>query len=411
MATVLMLAVLFGAYMATRIFGPRRLNPMSLIVTSWAPALVFTTVPYEIIHPMYLYLNTGVGALTYVSILFAFISFCLGSVVAHLVYRVNSPNHTQFTAAAMSSDIKLWQLFAIGLAIFVYSFAQSGLVYQLGLDPEEILDSRLALHLGPLSFAVLFLDVTSTVFMAKFMETKRKFYLLPAIITLVSYAATLQKSRVLFIVLSLTFICVLYPREAKELLFGSVTRKIFSVAAVGAVLALLLLMNAIRGIGLVSYTNFESPITEQLFIYSGSTAILNLASAVDERIAIDPPTFGLVLARAITRLFVDPELIHPTKYFGGINSSTFLIYPWSDFRWFGMLITPFLTGFLITVFIRLALKRTILGLMLGSIGFSATIFSVNTDFVFDPTTFIIIIVATAVHLYARTRVKRMNKAA
>jgi oligosaccharide repeat unit polymerase len=403
MATVFALVLLLGAFVATRRLWPWRLNPMPLFVLAWTPAIIFTTIQFDFIHATYSLLNNGVGLLTYFTIMFAFIAFCLGVLVARNAFGRKWQHRTQATAIAMSNDNRLWQLFAIGLAVFVYSFAQSGLVDQFNLDPEEVFESRLALHLGILSYAVIFLDVTSTVFAAKFMETKRKIYLIPFAVTLICYAATLQKSRMMFITFSAVFIFFLYPRESKEMLFGSFTRKVISLSAVLGIVLLLLLMNAMRGIGLVRYTDFESPATEQIFIYSGATAIINLANAIEGHVTFDPPTYGLVLARPIVWHFIDRDFINPTKYFEGINASTFLIYPWSDFRWFGMILVPFLTGLLITVYFRMALRRTILGLMLGVIGFSAIVYSVNTDVIFDPTTLVILIVSLFVNAYAGRR--------
>jgi oligosaccharide repeat unit polymerase len=400
MDTVLMLIVLLGAFTATRRLWPWRLNPMPLFVLAWTPALIFTTIPFEFIHPIYSLLNNGVGNLTHLTILFSFIAFCLGVLFPRAILGERWHIKVQATATAMSNDTRLWQLFTIGLAVFIYSFAQSGLIYQFDLDPEEVFESRLALHLGPLSYAVIFLDVTSTVFAAKFMETRRKLYLIPLVITLICYAATLQKSRMMFIALSAVFIFFLYPREAKELLFGTFTRKMISMFIVVSVMMLLLLMNAMRGIGLIKYTDFDSPATEQIFIYSGATAIINLSNAIEGHVKFDPPTYGLVLARPIVWHFIDRDFINPTKYFEGINASTYLIYPWSDFRWFGMLIVPFLTGFLITMYFRMALRRTVIGLMLGAIGFTAILYSVNTDVVFDPTTLVILFVSFFVHVYA-----------
>lgn len=408
MATLVLIVVLFACFLITRQAWKWRLNPMPLFVIAWTPALILTTLPYKFIIVEYNLLNEGVGLLTYLMIFCAFMSFCAGVLCASCFAKRNVWNESSRSAVALSSNIRLWLLFAVGLGIFIYAFAQSGLVHLTELTPDEVRERRLALHLGPISFLVIFLDVTSVIFFAKFMETRRLRYVIPAIVTLICYAATLQKSRVLFVVLSLAFILCLYYREAKLLVAGTFTRKAISILMVPAAIGILLLMNAMRGIGVMRYTDFDSPITEQFFIYSGGTAIINLATAIEGRLEFDDPTYGLVLARPITRHFLDGDIINPTKYFGGINASTFLIYPWSDFRWFGMFITPFLTGLLTVAFLQMALKRSITGLMLGAIGFNAVIFSVNTDVVFDPTVFIIIIITILVHIFA-TKKHQRNK--
>lgn len=409
MSTVLMLVIVMCTFVASWRLWPWRLNPMPLLVLAWAPALIFTTMPFEFIHPVYLLLNNGVGATTYLAILLAFIAFCLGVFIARLILGNKWSVKVQATAISSSKNDRLWHLFLIGLMVFIYSFAQSGLLNQFNLNPDEIFESRLALHLGPLSYAVIFLDVTSTVFAAKFMETKRKIYIIPLFVTLICYAATLQKSRMMFIALSAIFIFFLYSREAKKLLFGTFAKKVISILLVLSTITLLLLMNAMRGIGLIRYTDFEYPAMEQIFIYSGATAIINLANAIEGYIKFDPPTYGLVLARPIVWHFIDRDIINPTKYFEGINASTYLIYPWSDFRWFGIFLVPLLTGFLITVYFRMALHRTIIGLMLGVIGFTAIVYSVNTDVIFDPTTLIILLVSLFVHLYAGRQQPRTRR--
>lgn len=402
MDTALVLLFLVGAFVAAWQLWPCRLNPMALFVLAWAPGLLFTTVRYHFITDTYAVLNNGVGLITYCTVLYAFMAFSLGALVARDAFGPMYGSTGPITAVAMSDDRKLWQLFAIGLAVFIYAFAKSGLINQLNLSPEEVFERRLALHLGPVSHLVIFLDVTSTVFTAKYFETKRIRYLLPLVITLVCYAATLQKSRVLFIALSSTFITLLYPREAKKLIAGTFVRKLISITVVFFFTVLLLVMNAMRGIGSDRYTDFESTVTEQVFIYSGATAIINLAAAIEEHVTIDPPTNGLVLLRPLIWHFVDRESINPTKYFEGINASTFLIYPWADFRWMGIILVPFLTGFLVTLYFRMAWRRSILGFMLGAIGFYAVALSVNTDVVFDPTTLVILIVSVMAHGYAGT---------
>lgn len=405
MTTIFILLLLLGIYYLSRKIWPWRLNPISIFILAWTPALVFTTVSYEFIHPVYAYLNNGVDLETYLLIFVAFIAFSIGSIVACFRVSGRAGQGVNSAAVALSDDRKLFHLFLIGFLIFIYVFGKSGLSNQMELEPEEIYESRMALNVGPIGLFVIFMDVTSIVYAAKFMETMRKLYLLPLIITIISYSATLQKSRVLFIIFSVIFIFLLYPRESKDLLFGNFNRRFLSIATVFLFGALFFLMNAMRGIGLVSYTNFEFPIFEQFFIYSGGTAIINLSCAIQGLIDIGEPTYGLVLARPILWHFIDRDLISPTKYFEGINTATYLIYPWSDFRWFGMVFTPFITGIIVTIFLRNSKYPSIINLVLGAIGFTSVLMSPITDVIFDQTTLIIIIIAIIVSIYARKRSK------
>jgi hypothetical protein len=211
---------------------------------------------------------------------------------------------------------------------------------------------------------------------------------------------TLQKSRTLFVVVAALLLFMQYPAAAREMILGNRRRKLLAGLMVLLLMAALFVMNALRGIGVVQLTAFESPLAEQAYIYSGATAVLNLSAAMEGHVPSDPPTQGLVLARPITWHLVNRNLLNPTKYFEGINTGTYLVYGWSDFRWFGMVITPFLTGLLVALYLWMSLRKTILGLVLGAIGFQAVVLSVNTDVVFDPTTLILVVIAMLAQLFA-----------
>ncbi|MCR5885708.1 oligosaccharide repeat unit polymerase [Rhizobacter sp. J219] len=386
-----------------------RLNPIVIALLAWTPAVVLTTIPYEFVLPLYDHLNKGVGLPAVVAMLMGFAGFSMGVLVTHAFYGhkpwdMIAARHSAITA---TDDRRLLQLFLVGLAIFSYAFSRSGLAFQLGLEPDEIFKSRLAFHLGPISSAVLFLDVTAIVFFAKLMENRRMVYVLPMLIAIAGYMITLQKSRVMFMGLSAVFLLLLYPAQARELVFGTMTRRLVTGLAVLTVIAGLFIMNAMRGIGLIPNTTFESPLVEQTFIYSGATAVLNLSAAVEGHVPSDAPTYGMVLTRPVlTHFIANRELLNPTKYFEGLNAATYLIYPWGDFRWFGFLLVPFLTGMLATIYLRAALRKTVMGLTLGSLAFTAAVFSVNTDVIFDQTTLVVMLMAFIAHSYAKVRPKR-----
>jgi hypothetical protein len=228
---------------------------------------------------------------------------------------------------------------------------------------------------------------------------------------MVAHMGSLHKSPTLTLGMSSIYLFFLYPQQAREMILGNAWRKSLTIVIAVSIALSLLIMNAIRGIGIIKVTNFEWAWFEQIYIYSGATAILNLSAAIEGLVPNAAPTFGIILARPVTWYFFDRDILNPTIYFEGINSATYLIYPWSDFRWFGFVITPFLTGVLIMTFYRLALRKTVYGIMLGAIAFKAIIFSPNTDVIFDPTTTILIILTFFVHIVVRKYIPKPNASA
>lgn len=409
MASIIDSAVVFVALcvalslVTARIMWMHRLNPIFIGVIVWAPALVMATLPHEFLSPLYDHLNREIGSTTLVALIASLTFFSAGVLCSTAVVGKDGWDRILKQNTIQTDDCKLLALYCVGLTVFLYSYLQSGLVDLANLDPEDIASSRLRLHLGPLSFAVFFLDIASIVFFAKMMETRRFIYLLPIAISILCEMATLQKSRVMFQVIAVLYLFLLHPAAARDIAFGTPKRKIITGAVALLCLLALFAMNALRGIGVISLTTFESPWLEQFYIYSGATAILNLSSAIQGHVPSDPPTLGLVLARPISWHLANRDLLNPTKYFEGINAATYLIYPWGDFRWFGFVYTPFLTGLLITIYLWLSLRKTVVGIVLGAIGFEAIVFSVNTDVIFDPTTAILILVAMLVQLLVARR--------
>ena len=392
---VIVLLLTLGSVLA-RALWRHRLNPIFIGLVVWAPALVLSTLPHEFLSPLYDHLNKEVGRQAVMSMVVAFVFFSVGVLCVTAVVGTKPWDKVLHRHSVQVDDRKLLALFGIGLLVFLYSFQQSGLVDLVALDPEEVASSRLRLHLGPVSFAIFFLDVASLVFLAKMMETRRFVYLLPIAISIVCHMSTLQKSRVLFLVIGVVFMFLLHPAATRDIAFGTPKRRVITCSVALLCLLSLFAMNALRGIGVISLTTFESPWLEQFYIYSGATAVLNLSAAIQGHVPSDPPTLGMVLARPISWHLANRDLLNPTKYFEGINAATYLIYPWGDFRWFGFVITPFLTGSLITIYLWLSLKKTVVGIVLGAIGFEAIVFSVNTDVIFDPTTAILILIAMLV---------------
>lgn len=393
------LALVSGGVLAHSIWR-HRLNPILIGVLIWAPALLLSTLPREFNLPIYSHLNRDIGLGVVVAMLLSFIFFSAGVCAVLAVVGSRDWDKQLARRPVNVSDRRMALLFGLGFLVFAYSFSRAGLGDVANLDPKEVAESRQKLHLGALSFVTLFLDIGAVVFLARMLETRRFIFGIPMVLATLCYMITLHKSPTLFLALSAVFLFMLEPDAAREMLFGTTKRRLTSGLLVLIVAGAMFVMNALRGIGVISMTTFEWPWFEQIYIYSGATAILNLSASIEGYVRVDPPTMGLLLAKPLTWHLVDRNLLDPTRYFEGINAATYLAYPWSDFRWAGFAITPFLTGALISLFFHMALQRTIYGLMFGAIAFKAVVFSVNTDVIFDPTTLIQMAIAVLAHLFA-----------
>ncbi len=401
MLTIIVLVlVVLGLAVSVRLW-PTRINPIFIGIVVWTPGLVMATVPREFVSPLYAHLNHEIGWGVALALLLGFIYFTAGVLTAGALTGRERWSDRLRTHQLALSDARLLLVYGIGLVVFLYSFARSGLTDVVSLDPEEVAESRLRLHLGALSFLVLFLDIGAILFMARLLETRRLVYAWPVAIAVLCQMATLQKSRMLFLVLGSIYLMLLQPDAARSIALGTSRRKLVTTLSAGLLFASLFVMNALRGIGVIQMTEFKSPLFEQIYIYSGATAILDLSSAIEGLVPTDPPRLGLLLARPITWHLVDRQLLNPTVHFEGINAATYLIYPWADFRWIGFIVSPFLTGLLVTVYLAMSMRRTAHGIVFGVIGFQALIFSINTDVVFDPTTLIVMILTLAVSAFVR----------
>ena len=409
MTTVISSVICFLAILIGWKIWPHRLNPIVTGALVWTPAIFLATISREFISPIYDHLNHEMGISIYLALVLGFVSFSIGVYVTLLFIKRSSWGDVAINRRKINiHEGRLLILFFVGLGVYLYAILNSGLTDILNLNQVEVSDSRYALHLGTLSFLVIFIDVASVIFFARMLETGRYLYCLPILISIFFHMATLQKSPTLFLVTSIIFVSLIYLREARAILIGTVTRR-FVIGLILVMLAILLfLMNSLRGIGSNPMTTFEWPWFEQIYIYSGATAILNLSSAIEGLVPSNPPLYGLILARPISWHFIDRELLDIGLHFQGVNAATYLIYPWGDFRWAGFLITPFLTGVSIIFFYSLALKKTVSGIMLGVIAFKAIIFTPNTDVIFDPTTAIVIFVALIAHLIVQKRVRKLK---
>lgn len=378
-----------------------RFNPALTVLVAWTPALLVVRTPYYFISTTYAELNAGVALVTDLVIAVSFLSFLFGCLAvpdarARLARwgdadQVNS-------AHGQASDFRLALLFALGFGIFVYAYQRAGLSSILAADAaaEDIRETRLAFHLGPISHLVLLIDIAYIVFLAKFLETRRALYLVAPILVALGYMATLQKSRVMFMCFSSIYLCFLYPRAARDIFLGTVKRRLASAGLVLMLLGLMILSNVLRGMNLFRNMDYESPILEQLFIYSGGAAILNFSALFEGRIGSDPASMGVILFRTIFWPFVERDTLNPARYLEGINNGTALVFYWQDFGVLGLPLLCFILGMLITICYVVSTRRTIFGLTLGCVAFNSAVFSVYTDVMFEPATFILLVFALLV---------------
>jgi len=376
----------------------RRFVPALIVAATWTPALVFQFFSVKFIDPVYLPLNHGVSPATGLLMGLGFLSFTLGTVAGFaLVDRLPfKPPATSVADLVERASGRLVVLFLVGFLIFIYAFRQSdlsGALLAQSSNSKDVYQDRLAFHVGPINHLLFLMDIVSVVFMKRFFEAGKFRHTLPAAVTVLCNLMTLQKSRVLFLVFSSLFLFFLSGPSARKAVFGTKFRVfLFSAASVfGA--AALLVANMLRGIGLLRLTNLSSSLIEQLYIYSGAPALLNLSGTVEGWIPSDPPKDGLILIRSLLWSFVDRDTLYIGRYLNGINNGTALMYYWADFRTLGIILIPFLVGILVTLGLRLAQGLSVFGLMAGCIAFDALVMSVYTEVTFEPTTLIIAVAA------------------
>ena len=383
-----------------------RLNPITTGALVWSPAIILATMPREFISPIYSHLNHEIGISVFVALILGFFSFSIGVYLSFLVIGRRSwteKTNTQFKINVHEGRLLI--LFFLGFSIYLYTIQNAGLVGYLNYSYEEISERRIALH-SSLSFLVFFLDIAAIIFFARMLETGRYLYCMPMLISIVCHMSTLQKSPLLFLVISIVYLCLIYSRQALVMLIGTARKKLVIALSIITLVFSLFIMNSIRGIGVTPMTTFEWSWYEQIYIYSGATAILNLSATIEGLIPTHHVAYNLFLFRPITWHLLGWKLMDIGQYFHGINTGTYLIYPWVDFQWIGFFITPFLTGAIVVAFHRLAFKKTVYGIMLGAIAFKATIFSPLTDVIFDPTTSIMIFFALIAHIFVVKRVRK-----
>lgn len=396
--TLLTIVVVIVLLIASQWWWRSHLNPVTIGILAWTPGLIMLHWPPYFLSPIYIHLNRPIIPELYVALALAFFSFWAGCAAAR---AFSGRAAFQLAPERIRLEVSIPRtiaLFLTGFLVFTYVYVNSGLLELQYLDEVGVAESRLRLHVGVLSFLIMFMDIAAMAMFVRFLQRGNgAHYVAPMVIALLCQAATLQKSRFVFLVLACIFLAALHPRETYHLFLRSAGRRMlvlgFAVLAVVALFA----MNQARGIAAIQMTAASNPILEQIYIYSGAAAMQNVSVTLEGYMPSDAPAMGAYLARPVLWHIVDRDLFFVSRYFEGINAATYLIYAWADFRWFGFVVTPFLVGLLVMTFLRLALGGKLIGLVLGVIQMQVLIYSPNTDVMFDPTTLVLITLGIAAH--------------
>jgi hypothetical protein len=405
-------------------------NPIVVVFLAWLPAILLNSVPVTFSVEGYKALNVPPSGYSWMLIGFGFAAFAVGCHFAQYwtVPRLFSP---PASIGQEGSDLIRLTFFLVGLVAFAAAYWKSGLLTAWCAPVDEIFHRRLAFHMPHFGHLVLLLDVCALLFVARYVASGRYIFLVPGVVTILLYLLTFQKSRVVFVGLSMGFVVLIKDCVLKERFrWRSVA---YLLAALGVVLAAFQLTNAIRGVGQSSasgatfcdrvthridelsggndgkfvtpspsgFTSMSSPFVETLFIYSGAPAIRNFSGTVSGLIKTDAPRYGRIFLRTVLWPFVDREKLNPTRYLGGINNGTALLYYWNDFGLYGAVLFSALAGFAATVAFALARQGTAFGLVAGSVAFYACAISVFTDAFFEPVTAVLLALGFAIFMVER----------
>lgn len=390
---------------------PNYLNPVVIGIFAWIPALVMINFPQFFVSAIYIHQNRPFSWLVYLAMVIAFLGFWAGcaTIKALTSRRVFARDASRRTLTI--DPLRLLALYVLGAGIFIYGYLTSGLLDMAYMNEQQVAESRLALHLGPISFLNLLMDIGAIGFFALFLQQRRWIYALPLFFALVLYSGTLQKSAIVWMLTAAIFVSALYPRAFYELLLRKAVTQILLVFMGVGSLVVLALTNTARGITASTLTMASSPLLEQFYIYSGATAIKNLSVTIEGYLPSEGPTLGAYLIRTILWNLVDREIFDSGRYFEGVNAATYLNNAWIDFRWPGFFIVPFLTGAAVMLYLRFAMTGRLVGLMFGAVAMRAVIFSIGTDIIFEPVTWYMLILAIAADLFVQQRGKEIARAA
>lgn len=356
-----------------------------IMLLAWTPALLLSALPFTFTSGHYSFMNRGVSGTGYLVFALMFLSVAVGSYLAY----GNRPRRHIVTPYPRVNMLGLWMFFLAGLTVYSISYAVSGLSGTLSgqSDAMTVVASRDNFYLGAVNHLILLLELSSILFFLRYLDKRKLIYLLPVLITIAAYLLTYQKARVVNIVIYLIFAGALYPIAMRQIFIGNPVRRAVSIGALVLIALGLIWTNAQRGINEFDVMTYP-PLLEQLFIYSGAPALLNMSATLDGVLRSGEPQYGLTLLRGFIWSFVDRSMLSPTQFFEGINNGTILVFWWHDFRWAGVLLAPFLFGFLTTRMMRAARSGRIFPLVAGAIACVAVVMSIYTDVISEATTMI-----------------------
>lgn len=405
-AFVTVLVCLVLARLAWR-WWPNYLNPVVIGIFAWIPALVMINFPQFFVAAIYIHQNRPFSWLVYLAMAMAFLGFWAGCATVKALTPRRALEGDVSKRTLTIDPLRLLALYLLGAGIFIYGYLTSGLIDMAYMDEKQVAESRIALHLGPISFLNLLMDIGAIGFFALFLQRKKWIYALPLLFALLLYSGTLQKSAIVWMLTAAIFVSALFPRAFYELLLRRAITQIFLVFLAVGSLIVLALTNTARGITASTLTMASSPLLEQFYIYSGATAIKNLSVTIEGYLPSEGPTLGAYLIRAILWNFVDRDIFDSGRYFEGVNAATYLNNAWIDFRWAGFFIIPFLTGAAVMLYLRFAMTGRLVGLLFGAVAMRAVIFSIGTDIIFEPVTWYMLILALAADLIVQQRGKEI----
>lgn len=387
---------------------PNYLNPVVIGIFAWMPALVMINYPQFFVSAIYIHQNRPFSWLVYTAMMIAFLGFWAGCATVKALSRRRSLERDVEQRPLTIDPVRLFALYVVGAVVFIYGYLTSGLLDMANMNEQQVAESRIALHLGPISFLNLLMDIGAIGFFALFLQRRKWIFALPLLFALILYSGTLQKSAIVWMLTAAIFVSALYPRAFYEMLLRKTfTKVMLGFLAVGAIV-ILALTNIARGIGASQMTMASNTYLEQFYIYSGATAIKNLSVTIEGYLPSEGPTLGAYLIRAILWNLIDRDIFDSSRYFEGVNSATYLNNAWIDFRWPGFFIVPFLTGAAIMLYLRFAMKGRLVGLMFGAVAMRAVIFSIGTDIIFEPVTWYMLILAGAADLFVQQRGKELR---
>ena len=382
-----------------RSFFRYKINAPVVIGLAWAPALFLSSLGVEFTSSTYQHLSNQNLSLSYIIIFITLISIFIGYAFGCRNKLLHNRN-----VVVSTSSTQLHLLFFVVFGLKVHIILQSNvlLTFYTLMSPEDVRDLRESLHVGAINHLTLGLNFLAANYFVLFMQSKKQAYLIPVFLVFFAHAATLQKSPVVGFILQMFFVSVFCTGHTLNKNGPKVLRWL-AVSVLGLVLVTLFLKsNEIRGIGLQQKTNL-GPINEQLFIYLGGPAILNLSATITDRLpSVD--LYGLLVFQSFAWFSDFRDLFHVTKHFGGINNGTVIVYWWADMGLFGILLHGIILGFVVAK-LQLMAKNSMLLLYMCAMSYQFLAMSIFTEFLYQPTTALIVINIFALQLLLNLRLR------